>query len=535
VRLGDERPATLRKAFTTTAFGRLTAVQILSLGGDAMVTVSLLGSLFFSISPSAARSKLALGLLFTVAPFAIVQPFLGPAVERIRGGPRVMIVVSALARAVAAVLMAFWIHSLALFLAALLSLVFSKVYIVSKASLVPLTVTRPEQLVEANSKLSISGIAGGALAGSIGASIDKLFSSATLLRFDAVVFVFCALMALRMRPALLNRPPGFSGTTSTRARRSPRRPAPADPPETSLRSLGANDGFGSDATAVLPAGELPAIWPGDTLWPPDPTFGRGLADAVAAAESASEPAAESAPIGAQGRRGAPPPPPGSLQLAAVVMGTLRASVGFMTFLVAFAFRDAGAPAIWYGLVLAAGYAGNVGGAALAPILRVRFHEERIVISAIIAVAITAPAVMELSVLHRWLAALILALVVGLGAGGGKLAFDSLVQRDVPSNQQSRVFVRLEAGFQTVWVVGALLPVVVAVSLEVGFLIVAVVSAAALVSYLWGTQLAKQSRLPRWFPQGRGGRSGGRARARLAARRRRGTAQDPRPGGGHPAT
>jgi hypothetical protein len=101
-----------------------------------------------------------------------------------------------------------------------------------------------------------------------------------------------------------------------------------------------------------------------------------------------------------------------------------------------------------------------------------------------------------------------------------LAFDSLVQRDVPSDQQSRVFVRCEAGFQTVWVLGALIPVILPVSLEVGFLIVAVLSAAALGSYVWGTHLARQSRLPEWFPQGRSASSRGKLLAGLAARRKR---------------
>ena len=58
----------------STPFGRLALVQVLMLAGDTLVTISLAGSLFFSISPDAAKSKVLLYLLLTIAPFAIVSP-----------------------------------------------------------------------------------------------------------------------------------------------------------------------------------------------------------------------------------------------------------------------------------------------------------------------------------------------------------------------------------------------------------------------------------------------------------------------------
>ena len=59
--------------------GRLSLVQAPCSAGDTLVTISLAGSLFFSISPNAAESKVFFYLLFTLAPFAIVSPLLGPA------------------------------------------------------------------------------------------------------------------------------------------------------------------------------------------------------------------------------------------------------------------------------------------------------------------------------------------------------------------------------------------------------------------------------------------------------------------------
>ena len=52
--------------------------------GDACIAVSLAGSLFFQ-SPTGARAvKVLLYLLVTMAPFAIVAPVLGPALDRRR-------------------------------------------------------------------------------------------------------------------------------------------------------------------------------------------------------------------------------------------------------------------------------------------------------------------------------------------------------------------------------------------------------------------------------------------------------------------
>src|SRR6516225_7699886 len=86
--------------------GRLSLVQCAMLGGGTAVTISLAGSLFFSISPSAASHKVLLYLLFTIAPFAIVSPFLGPLIDKSRGARRAMVVVAAVGQAVLCPLMA---------------------------------------------------------------------------------------------------------------------------------------------------------------------------------------------------------------------------------------------------------------------------------------------------------------------------------------------------------------------------------------------------------------------------------------------
>ena len=119
-----------------TPFGRLALVQVLMIAGDTLVTISLAGRLFFSISPSEAKSKVLLYLLLTIAPFAIVSPFLGPLIDRSRNSRRAMVVFSAVGRALLCPLMARDIHSLSLFPEAFLILVLSKLYLVTRGALV---------------------------------------------------------------------------------------------------------------------------------------------------------------------------------------------------------------------------------------------------------------------------------------------------------------------------------------------------------------------------------------------------------------
>ena len=56
--------------------------QVLSYGTDAMITVALAGTVFFGASAHAQRGNVLLYLLITMAPFAVVAPVIGPALDR---------------------------------------------------------------------------------------------------------------------------------------------------------------------------------------------------------------------------------------------------------------------------------------------------------------------------------------------------------------------------------------------------------------------------------------------------------------------
>ncbi|MDQ2728377.1 MAG: hypothetical protein M3Y91_11065, partial [Actinomycetota bacterium] len=245
-------------------------------------------------------------------------------------------------------------------------------------------------------------------------------------------------------------------------------------------------------------------WPWSTTWATTAPW------AAAPPESATPPArTSSAEVpGAQARArrartGSRSLPPGGLLLAGVAMTAMRAVAGLMTLLVIFAFRRDGAPLIWYGLAGVATVTGTLGGATLAPFVRNRVAEERIVPAAAVVIGVAAVAVTRLRVEHRWPAALILAVAVGVAASVAKMAFDAIVQRDPPEVARSRLFARSEAVFQLGWVLAALAPVLITLSLMSGFVIVAVLSLGAGLIFVIGWHKARAGTLPGWWPAGAG--------------------------------
>ena len=146
---------------TVSAFVRLARVHALSAAGDAMIAVALADSLFFSVDPGAARSKVLLYLFLTLTPFAIVAPLIGPAVDRAPGGRRLLIVLLNAGRAMTAFFMIGKVDSNLLFALAFAVLVLGKGYAIAKASVVPVTARTELELVSRNSRLAVlSGVAG---------------------------------------------------------------------------------------------------------------------------------------------------------------------------------------------------------------------------------------------------------------------------------------------------------------------------------------------------------------------------------------
>ena len=373
-------------------FSRLARTHAASAGGDALLAIGLAGSLFFSISPEAARTRVALYLLLTMAPFAVVAPILGPMIDRHRGGRRSMVILSLAVRAVLCLLIADHIDGLLLFPLAFGALVLGKSYGVARASLVPAVVDDEAELVQANARLTlIAGVMGFAVA-PFGLVVLQIGASWVML-LAACVFGVGALLSTKIPPARASAP----------------------------------------RTAVERA-EL---------------------------------------------RGA------GVLLAASAMAVLRATVGFLAFLIAFALRKDDAPTWWFGIIVSGGAVGALLGAVVAPVLRRWVREERILLGALVSVSLVAVLTMRSG---SRLSAAMLAVFVGIAASAGRLCFDAIVQRDAPDADRARSFARFETRFQLAWVIGALLPVVFSMPMTFGFAVIAVASTVAGATYLTGRRV-----------------------------------------------
>jgi Na+/melibiose symporter-like transporter len=333
--------------------------------GDVFVTVSLAGTLFFDASAGAARWKVVLYLLLTMAPFAVVAPVLGPLIDRTRGGRRLMYALCMAGRAVLCMLMAGHTKSLMLYPLAFGALVLSKTQSVAKSSLVPSVVDDPNDFVKANSRLAVIAVAGGTVVAPFAAAILKAFGAPWVLRTGSIVFVIATLAAFNV----------------------PR------------------------------------------------------AQKVAPQETTSEREALHAR---------------SIVIAGSAMALLRGVVGFFTFFAAFALKRAGEPAWMFGVVLIASAVGSVIGVVIAPLLRKKLKEEWILGGTLIIPAL--PLVYAARSYGRW-ALIGAAASVAASAACGRVAFDSLLQRDGHEAARGRAFARFETRFQLAWVAGGVLAVV----------------------------------------------------------------------------
>jgi hypothetical protein len=382
----------------TPAFTRLARVHAISTAADALFATALAGSLFFSIPVGQARTKVFAYLAGAIAPFSLLSPLIGPAIDRIAGGRRWMIIGSLALRSLFTFLLITNFDDLAVFLPLAFGiLVFQKGYAVARSALVPTTVRSDDELVRANAKFSLlSGVMGFVAAGP-GVLALQLGGPEASLALATVVYAGGLLFALQLPQSRVAQ----SNTPSS-------------------------ERVGLHAPSIL--------------------------------------------LGAGG------------------MGLLRGIVGFLSILVAFGLRTNDRPLWEYGLVGAGAVGGSLLGALVAPKLRDVMREEIILISSLGLVLVCA--LLSVFVLEGVFASLLLASAVGIAGSAGKLAFDSIVQRDAPDANRGRSFARFETRFQILWVIGAAIAVI-PMSLELGFVIVLFVASFATFTYGVGLLAAQQ--------------------------------------------
>ena len=381
------------RTYALNPFGRLVAAQAASMVGDACLTVSLAGSIFFSQPVGQSRTQVLLYLLLTIAPFAVVGPVIGPALDRSKAGRRTLMAIGCFGRALVCFLMIANLESLFLFPLAFVALVLSKGHAVAKSALVPAVVNDEHALVEANSRLSLVSVVASVVGGIPAAAAVALFSARISLVFATAVFALAGFLCTK-----------------------------------------------------IPAAGRPAT--------------------VETDEERQELATP------------------SIVFSGTAMAVMRGCVGFLTFQLAFILKGSGQPAWFFGVVLVTSAVGGFLGVIVTPTFRRRLKEETILAGALIG-----PAVVALFAARDGgrIGSMAIAFAIAFGAATGRIAFDSLLQRDGPEHLRGRAFARFETRFQLAWCGGALIPVALldVLTRRSGFFLLALVLGFAGLSYVGG--------------------------------------------------
>src|SRR4051794_26480660 len=189
--VGKVRRMARRGGAEQSGFAAMQELIFVSSAGDALIAVALAGSQFLSVQPGEARNKVAMYLLITMAPFALLAPLVGPTLDRFPHGRRIALGVTLLARGVLAYSLADYINGSGLLLYPLAFglLMLSRAFSVARSAVVPRVVPPSMTLVKANSRLTLTTVLAGLVLAPFGYGLAKLVGYDWLLRVAAVIFV----------------------------------------------------------------------------------------------------------------------------------------------------------------------------------------------------------------------------------------------------------------------------------------------------------------------------------------------------------
>lgn len=377
---------------------------------DAAMAVALANTLFFAAASGESKSKVALYLLITIAPFAVIAPLIGPALDRLQHGRRMALAASfALRTGLIIVLIANYdgvtgsYPSWVLYPCALGMMVLSKSFSVLRSAVTPRVLPPSIDLVRVNSRLTTFGLLGGTVVGGgIAAGAEYLFNVAELpgaLYVVAAVSVAGAVLSMRI-PKWVEVTEGEVPTT--------------------LSYHGQSDGHG----------EL-RRHPG-------------------------KPKAERQPMGRN--------------TITALWGncTIKVMVGFLFLYPAFVAKSHDASGweqlLILGLIGAAAGIGNFGGNIAAARLKLG-HPAQLVVRAAAAVTVVALAT---ALTGNLLVAAGATLVTSAASAIAKASLDASLQDDLPEASRASAFGRSESVLQLAWVAGGATGVLIYTDLTVGF-------------------------------------------------------------------
>ncbi|MGH3856239.1 MAG: MFS transporter [Pseudonocardiaceae bacterium] len=190
--------ATTADGAGSSGLSALTYAAMLDYAASAAIAVGLANTLFFAAATAQSRANVALYLLITVAPFAVVAPVIGPLLDRLQHGRRVAMAASFAARGFLLIVMAAHVHDWLLYPAALGFLVLAKSYGVLQAAVIPRVLPPGTTLVKTNSRLTTFGLLAGGVSGALAAGLAALTGSPGALLFTAVICLSGAALCLRV-------------------------------------------------------------------------------------------------------------------------------------------------------------------------------------------------------------------------------------------------------------------------------------------------------------------------------------------------
>ncbi|HME15677.1 MAG TPA: MFS transporter [Mycobacterium sp.] len=395
----------------------LTWPVVANFATDAAMAVALANTLFFAAATGESKDRVALYLLITIAPFAVVAPLIGPALDRLQHGRRVALAASfGLRTGLAVLLISNYdgatgsFPSWVLYPCALAMMVFSKSFSVLRSAVTPRVMPPTIDLVRVNSRLTMFGLLGGTIiGGGIASGIEYVFTR--LFHWPGALFV---VIAVTVAGALLSmRIPRWVEVTEGEV-----------PTTLSYRSH-----------------------PSRRRWP----------DEVRRASGALR-----QPLGR------------NIITSLWGNSTIKVMVGFLFLYPAFVAKardaDGWAQLAVLGLIGAAAAIGNFAGNFASARLRLG-RPSVLVVRCAVAVTVAAVAA---AVAGNLLAAAIATLITSGSSAIAKAALDASLQDDLPEESRASAFGRSESTLQLAWVLGGALGVLLYTNLWVGFSVVAAV-------------------------------------------------------------
>lgn len=418
--------ATFRRAATADGADKsgltaLTYAVMANFATDAAIAVALANTLFFSAATGEDKTKVALYLLITIAPFAVIAPLIGPALDRLQRGRRIALASSFALRTVLAVVLVFNFDSWALYPCALGMMVLSKSFSVLKSAVTPRVLPPEIDLVRVNSRLTVFGLIGGTIgAGALAGALALVTGSTGALWLAAVITALGAYLSMRI-PAWVEVTEGEVPATLT---------------------------FHGDDSPT----ELIDV------------SGKGRAAAGdGKTTKRRQPLGRAVVTGLWGN------------------GTIRVLTGFLTLYIAFVAKantnhEALMQAATLGFVGAAAGIGNFAGNATGARLELG-RPALMVLRCTIAVTVVAILV---AITGNLFAAALAALVASGASALAKVSLDASLQQDLPEESIASGFGRSETVLQLSWVIGGALGVLLPTELWIGFTVVSVVLTIGLV-------------------------------------------------------